>query len=600
MGRDGCVGGQALLIALLGVCVGVSVSYPRGVATPATPCTTTAPGFTATAIGGSGALPTAHQAPQQSYVLRRLSQDIDEITRSVPEATLRAHALHLSMGRVLAQVGCADSAAAIGGSQVSRQGDAVPDVRVGVPPSRDAAGGEHVPPGVAPVVVVFAGTRPEVIKTALLVAQLRRMQAEGALRVVYASTGQHEGLVTDLLADLGVAVDHHMGGVMQPGQPLWLLQSKLLAAVGQFLASPSVKNEAGGPPALVIVQGDTTSAAAAAQAAYLSGIPVGHVEAGLRTYDLGHPFPEEANRQAITRIASLHFAPTELSAMRLRAEGVHRDTVWVTGNTGIDAVMARLTLLDGDERRRTQAWHTLEATGIADVVAAAAGCRSAAPHYSDAQCGSGPIVRVVVLTCHRRENLIAPMANIFAAAAEVVASSERGDLVDSVTGRQVALHVIVPAHPNPDILAAAQGAFNELQQAHVVPPLPFGALQTVLRAAHFVITDSGGILEEASCVHRVPVLCIRRVTERYEVVETGAVLVVGDDGDALLSLSRALATNTSGWRSSPSCGADAEQGCERGEATSLYASMSASAGMVYGDGNASVRIAAAVAGHLSR
>ncbi|GAA3559452.1 UDP-N-acetylglucosamine 2-epimerase (non-hydrolyzing) [Microlunatus spumicola] len=330
-----------------------------------------------------------------------------------------------------------------------------------------------------PVGVVL-GTRPEVVKLAPVVAALRRSPT---LRPVVISTGQQLDLLPGALAELGVEVDVTLP--VRRTEHLADRVAAMLQATADLLATLEL--------AAVVVQGDTATSLAAAQAAFYRRVPVVHVEAGLRTGSPREPFPEEANRRMIAVLAALHLAPTEDARANLLAEGHDPTTVRVTGNTVVDALLGRASGPLADPR-------------LARVVA---GDR-----------------KVVVLTMHRRESWGEPMR----AVAEVVAKvlERRGDST-----------VVVPAHPNPVVLEALAPLVAS-PHALVVEPLPHGPFLRLLAAATVVLTDSGGVQEEAPTLG-VPVLVLRAVTERPEGVRSGAATVVGTDpGEVAAALEAAL------------------------------------------------------------
>ncbi len=253
-------------------------------------------------------------------------------------------------------------------------------------------------------------------------------------------------------------------------------------------------------PTMTLVQGDTVSVLAAAQASFLRRIPVGHVEAGLRTGDMEQPFPEEAARRLVSVVASLHFAPTSSARENLIREGVNPDTVWVTGNTGIDA-MRRMRI----------------ATPGIDVI-----------REMDFESS-----RVILVTAHRRENHGAPLADICRAVKDIVR-----EFTD--------VQVIAPVHANPAVQSAMYALLGNVERVHLMPPLDYPDLVYVMRRSTLILTDSGGIQEEApSC--NSPVLILRNVTERPEVVDAGAGMLVGTDRRRIVSAVTRLLTDEAAY-----------------------------------------------------
>lgn len=315
---------------------------------------------------------------------------------------------------------------------------------------------------------VVLGTRPEVVKLAPVIARLRRSTT---MRPVVISTGQQHDLLPPALAELGVEVDLELRP--HGADHLADRMSAMLVATAELLRTVEL--------AAVVVQGDTATSLAAAQAAFYHRIPVVHVEAGLRSGSPHEPFPEEANRRMISVLAALHLAPTDDARANLLAEGHAPGTVHVTGNTVVDTLLAQTAASPPDD--------------LLDPLVA--GNR-----------------KIVVLTMHRRESWGEPMR----AVAEVVAKvlDRRGDAT-----------VVVPAHPNP-VVREALAPLVDSPHAVVLEPLPHGRFIRLLAAATVVLTDSGGIQEEAPTLG-VPVLVLRAVTERPEGVRSGAATIVGTD-----------------------------------------------------------------------
>jgi UDP-N-acetylglucosamine 2-epimerase len=326
------------------------------------------------------------------------------------------------------------------------------------------------------LLLVF-GTRPETVKM-FPVWRAARTHS-GAFDARVCVTGQHRQMLDTFLGMFDIRPDHDLD-VMVPGQTISHVASRVMAAIDPLLEAS--------PPDAVLVQGDTTTAMAAAIAAFHRGIPVGHVEAGLRTWDLTRPFPEEMNRQVITRVATWHFAPTRWAGDNLLREGVSSNRVVVTGNTVIDALSwVRATLLPGVNLAARFPW-------------------------------LDPSKRLVLVTGHRRES--------FGAGMESVCLALR-DLVE----RHADVQVVYPVHLNPNVQepvhrilgpAAADGRIR------LEPPVDYLEFVALLDRAHLVITDSGGVQEEAPSFG-TPVLCTRDTTERPEGVEAGVVRLVGTD-----------------------------------------------------------------------
>ncbi|HYC77584.1 MAG TPA: UDP-N-acetylglucosamine 2-epimerase (non-hydrolyzing) [Planctomycetota bacterium] len=320
--------------------------------------------------------------------------------------------------------------------------------------------------------VLFAiGTRPEAVKLAPVVDALRRRGDGFDVRIC--ATGQHRALLDAFLRTFELT-PHHELGVMRPGQPLSTLVARLLEAFDRTLLAEK--------PDRVVVQGDTSTAFACALAAFHRGVPVCHVEAGLRTGDLAQPFPEEANRRLIAPLAALHCAPTERARRNLLREGVPGDRVVVTGNTVTDALRSP---------------------------AAAA----ATPPKEVADLPAGD--RLLLVTAHRRENFGAPLREICAAVREIV--DARPDV-----------RVVWPLHPNPAIAPTVIANLGRTDRVHLLEPLDYAGFIGTLKRATFALSDSGGVQEEGPTLGR-PVLVLRDATERPEGVEAGAARLVGHD-----------------------------------------------------------------------
>jgi UDP-N-acetylglucosamine 2-epimerase (non-hydrolysing) len=365
-------------------------------------------------------------------------------------------------------------------------------------------------------IAVVVGTRPEAIKLAPVVQALRARPHLFAVRLIASS--QHRELLAQALAEFDLVADRDLD-LMEPSQSLGRFAARCLDGMTRAFVMEQ--------PDAVLVQGDTTTVVSAAMAAAYLGIPVGHVEAGLRSHDIANPFPEELNRKMATAVASLHFAPTPLAMRNLLDEGVPADRVLMTGNTIVDAVHAM------------------------DLRAAAC------PEVADLD-----PQQTIALTTHRRENHGAPLARICEAVRQLVRE-------------RPSLRVAFPVHPNPQVGAVVRGALGDIPQVRLLPPLAYRPMLSLLSRSHLILTDSGGIQEEAPSLGK-PVLILREVTERPEVVASGAGRLVGTDTDAIVSAVRSLLDHPA-----------------------EYARM-ASATNPFGDGEASSRIADALEALLFR
>jgi len=326
-------------------------------------------------------------------------------------------------------------------------------------------------------VLLVIGTRPEAIKLAPVVHQLQRRPLEFECRVLV--TGQHRELLQPMLDLFGVVPDYDLQ-IMRPRQSLTDVTSAVMEGVG-----PILEHER---PDWVVVQGDTTTVMAASLAAFYRKIPVAHVEAGLRTFDKYSPFPEELNRRIAGVVADLHFVPTPWAFSNLLREGVPGDRILLTGNTGIDALRSTARL-DFD----------LEATPLKDL----------------------PLDRrLVLVTAHRNENLGAGMERIAAGVGQL---ARRFDDV----------HVVYPLHLNPRARDAAFRHLDDMANVSLLEPLEYRPLVWLLERAHLVITDSGGLQEEAAGVG-APVLILRDTTERPEGVQAGIARLIGTHREAIV------------------------------------------------------------------
>ena len=322
------------------------------------------------------------------------------------------------------------------------------------------------------VLMVF-GTRPEAIKMAPL---FRVLRASTKVSVELCVTGQHREMLDQILDFFSIRPDYDLN-LMIPGQSLNQLLGKVISHVGDLIEQTN--------PDLVLVHGDTTTAVGAAIAAFQTGTRIGHVEAGLRTHDIKTPFPEEFNRSTIGRMTDLHFAPTDRSAANLVAEGVPIHNIHITGNTVIDALI------------------------------------SAAEMSSDLlPISIEPTQRLVLITSHRRENFGSGVLQICDAVAELAKAYP--DVV-----------FYFPVHLNPKILVPATELLRDIENVWLAKPCGYGEFVALLNRCYLVLTDSGGIQEEAPSIGK-PVLVMRESTERPEAVEAGTVLLVGSSTEKIV------------------------------------------------------------------
>ena len=333
------------------------------------------------------------------------------------------------------------------------------------------------------VMSVF-GTRPEAIKMAPLVLELEKRPE---LESVVCVTAQHREMLDSVLEEFHIKPKHDLN-IMQSGQSLSDITSRVLHGM-----APVYEEE---KPGLVLVHGDTTTTFAASLAAFYAHIPVGHVEAGLRTFDRWSPWPEEMNRRMTGQLASLHFAPTKRNAENLRREGVE-GSIWITGNTVIDAL------------RYTASGEGFSRPELGDI------------DYVNH--------RVITLTCHRRENYGGPMRNIFEA-------------VRNTALRFPDVIFVYPVHLSPVVRQAAGELLGDVRNIRLIEPLDAVDMHRLMAKSYMVMTDSGGLQEEAPALGK-PVLVLRRETERPEAVEAGTVVLAGTERERIELLAAKLLTD---------------------------------------------------------
>ena len=361
------------------------------------------------------------------------------------------------------------------------------------------------------------GTRPEAIKMAPVV---RRLAAAPGVRSLVCVTGQHRQMLDQVLELFAIHPDHDLD-LMRAGQGLTYVTTSVLERIGAVLRAER--------PDRILVQGDTTTTMAASLAAFYERIPVGHVEAGLRTGNLFSPWPEEMNRRISTLVADLHFPPTEQARENLLREGVDPGRIMVTGNTVIDALLEAVAILDADPAR-------------------AAALDAALPRLN-------PDRRLILATGHRRENFDGGLERV---AHGLLQLAQRGDV-----------EIVYPVHLNPNVQQAANLVLGGHPAIHLIPPLDYLPFVNLMRKAALIVTDSGGVQEEAPSLGK-PVLVTRDTTERPEAVSAGTVRLVGTETAALVAEASRLLDDPA-----------------------AYAAMSF-AHNPYGDGRAAARIVEAV------
>lgn len=359
-----------------------------------------------------------------------------------------------------------------------------------------------------PVVGVVFGTRPEAIKLAPVI---RELQSSKEFQAVVISTSQHRQMLDQVLQVFGIRPDRDMN-LMTHDQGLNSITCRVLQSTEEMLAST--------PLDCLMIQGDTTTAFSAALAAFYRKIPVVHVEAGLRSRDLYNPYPEEANRRLATVVTDLHFAPTPLARENLLAEGVAPEKIAVTGNTVVDAVQMLVEMNAADEPLPQ---------GVPE---------------DDS--------RIILVTSHRRESWGAELENICGAIADLVRTFPD-------------IRVIYPVHLNPNVRLTVMARLGNLDRVHLTPPLDYFGFLSLLRRCYLVLTDSGGVQEEAPTFGK-PVLVLRKLTERPEASLAGLSRIVGTSRETIVENTAQLLSSSFAY-----------QAMARGENP-------------YGDGRASARI----------
>lgn len=335
------------------------------------------------------------------------------------------------------------------------------------------------------VMTVF-GTRPEAIKMAPVVLELKKHASQ--IQTVVAVTAQHRQMLDQVLSLFHIKPDYDLD-IMSQGQTLYDITTKSLLGLKSVLEAEK--------PDLVLVHGDTTTTFAGALAAYYQQIPVGHVEAGLRTGNMYSPFPEEMNRKLTGAIAAIHFAPTPTAKANLLREHVAEDTIYVTGNTVIDALINTVN--------PSYQFHNdvLQSIDFA--------------HH-----------RIILLTTHRRENLGEPMRHIYKALRQIIE-----EIPDT--------EIVFPVHRNPLVRHVVEEELAGVDRIHLIDPLEYEPFANLMSRSSLVLTDSGGIQEEAPALGK-PVLVLRDTTERPEAVQAGTVRLIGTDRDVVYEETKRLLT----------------------------------------------------------
>src|SRR5262245_17504297 len=376
-------------------------------------------------------------------------------------------------------------------------------------------------------VLVFMGTRPEAIKLAPVVATLR---ASKDLRCTVVATGQHKEMFRQVVQTFGFVVDADLN-VMRPNQTLAGLTARLMEGIDDWLGSTQ--------PDIALVQGDTTTVLAASLACFYRRIPIGHVEAGLRTGNIWSPFPEEVNRRLATPLVALHFAPTEAARAALLREEVPQEAISVTGNTVIDALRIEVTTQAADAALRARIDKNLSLL-VGDDWA------------------QGPMV---LITGHRRENFGDGIEQICQAIATLA-----DDFLDHL--------FVYPVHLNPNVMVHVNRVLGSRSNVRLIPPQDYRNFVALMARCRLVLTDSGGVQEEAPSLGK-PVLVMRDTTERPEGVAAGTALLTGPNASAIVEHASRLLTDEAAYRSM------------------------AAARNPYGDGHAAERIVKRIRGYFA-
>jgi UDP-N-acetylglucosamine 2-epimerase (non-hydrolysing) len=346
------------------------------------------------------------------------------------------------------------------------------------------------------------GTRPEAIKFAPVLQELERHPDR--VESIVCVTGQHRQMLDQVLRFFEISPDIDLN-LMEENQSLASLTSRAMIAVTEVLEQFK--------PDCVVVQGDTTTAMVGALASFYLKIPVGHVEAGLRTLDRYSPFPEEINRRLVGSLATYHFVPTQKAASALRTEGIPEKMIFLTGNTVIDALHWSVAQPPSTATRKVFSDLGLSLNG----------------HVNGAE-----LHRVILVTAHRRENFGRPLENICAAIRAIVA--ENSDVV-----------IVYPVHMNPQVRGPVRQLLEGKERIVLIDPLPYEPFAHFMKAATIVLTDSGGIQEEAPALGK-PVLVLRTETERPEAVESGVARVVGTEVEDIVREARKLLLDENEYR----------------------------------------------------
>jgi UDP-N-acetylglucosamine 2-epimerase (non-hydrolysing) len=343
-------------------------------------------------------------------------------------------------------------------------------------------------------ILVIFGTRPEAIKMAPVVKELKKYPQN--FKTIICTTAQHREMLDEVLSLFGIRTDYDLN-IMEDNQSPFEVTAKGLFGIRKVLKEEN--------PDIMLVQGDTTSTFTASLAAFYLKIPIGHIEAGLRTNDRYKPFPEEINRRLTSHLANFHFAPTQRAKQHLISEGIPRETVFLTGNTVIDAL-----LYMSKKIKKMKAFDR---------------------YFSFLNLKSN---KLILVTAHRRENFGEPLKNICLALKKIVERNKN-------------VRVVYPVHPNPNVKETVNKILGKIARVELIAPVDYAAFIYLMNKSYFILTDSGGIQEEASSLGK-PILVMREKTERQEVIEAGLARLVGTNTNKIIHNAEILLNNGGAYR----------------------------------------------------
>ncbi|NOR58715.1 MAG: UDP-N-acetylglucosamine 2-epimerase (non-hydrolyzing) [Sulfurimonas sp.] len=340
-------------------------------------------------------------------------------------------------------------------------------------------------------ILFIFGTRPEAIKMVPIIKELERTNR---FKYEICITAQHREMLDQVLTLFGIKADYDLN-IMKPNQDLFDITSNILLKLKDVLSSSS--------PDIVLVHGDTTTTFSASLASFYMKIPIGHVEAGLRTHDLFSPFPEEANRQLTSRLASFHFAPTSASSENLLSEGVEKSKIFITGNTVIDTLLITDEKIKNSKEKQKELRLHIKNSG----------------YKLDEK-------RVILVTGHRRENFGDGFISICKALKRLALANRD-------------INIVYPLHLNPNVQGVVHEYLDSIENIYLINPLDYEPFVYLMSSSYIILTDSGGIQEEAPSLGK-PILVMRNTTERPEAVDSGTVKLVGTDEELIVELSQKL------------------------------------------------------------